>query len=1126
MALKRATHTLALLFLAITLQATTHAAAADGPVSPDFDGWIEKLSGDDFDDRAEAAGKLAAQGEAARPALVRALASNDVETRAAATRLLGLLFHSGARVMAFDRNGKPVDGAEATVSVWDTSDRYQQSNRTIPPLKLEADGTAEIEDLKPGTSTFSFNWQKCWVAGEVSYNGTSYSSLVANVRGGKMPLLFSLSKGGSVKGSVRDKDGKPVKDAEFVLYSATYFNADLLDARGENQSMRPIATGTTDVAGDVLIEGVGDGVYICAAWSNGGMPIEGATIRVREKQTTVASAVTVSTALPGKCTFTLRGIAEPKTAEEVQAAKPQIKAKPDDPKKPNPSEVEPKKEAVDPKIPVLLKNVKVFVEEDFLYDGPEGERRQRKVQAEKIRNNRFRQKPQNETDENGRITLDNLRAGKHRVTIKSPGNAPKTLTVEIPPGGKADLDEVALDVGGTIAFKANAANGKSISDITAFPIPEDETAQADVPQEVLGYIRGLNTFDEARNLMTYQRRMMGRRSGESDEPKDITVKNLTSGKYALLVFRQLPARIQQVFLICGISVEAGKITELPPMIFPTLSAAAKAADPTFLKGKVIGAAGEALSHSTVYYQMANGGSTGTNLNADGTFQIHNGGLGFGGTIRIKVPGYKNAEFDCSAPGVDTGNIEIKLEKMKYGDLRMRIVDEAGKPIPGASVDSAPTVNYNYFYNYYRRFKSLKKASDAKGEVLLAGMSVGLRRILVVRDGYYLADPVRVSILPDTETQVVVMMRKGLTVSGKLNAPAGAGMENAVVTLRRTRDSAAFTVSAGVSGEFSIGGLAPDNYVLTAEAPLLSVRAPRELELIGESKTDMNLELVKKGGCAVQLDPALKGRMAYLYDKDIADKRSRNAAASLGYAGFSYIDAEGKAEFWGVKPGVYRAYVALENRRTGNAAKKDAEKFASRVECNSYSDPFEIKEPKLFSELKLEDAAKLSFPDTSASATVKFVFRKSAVDSNGKNAGVQTNVTLTIKGEHCSGLYNYYQRPRNQAGGSANKLRVIGVLPPFLAPASISSMTLISGLVPGKYTIVASSTVYDSMRGSQEQMEDVVAAEFEVKAGERKELGTIVIEPSKTFARNSVMKRAANPDTDSPPDEDMDAAFEP
>lgn len=1131
MALKRARHALILLFLSILIPAVAHAAAAGVPVStPDFDSLIEKLSGEDFDDRAEAAGKLAAQGEAARPALEKALASNDVETRAAAARLLGLLIRSGARVMAFDRNGKPVDGAEATINVWDSSDRYQQSNRTIPPLKLDADGTADIDDLKPGTSTFSFNWQKCWIAGDVSHNGTSYSSLVANVRGGKMPVLFSLSKGGSVKCTIRDKDGKPVKDADFALYTASYFNADLLDARGENQSMRPVANGTSDAAGDVLIEGVGDGVYICAAWSNGGMPIEGATIRVREKQTTVVPAMTVATALPGKCVFALRGIAEPKTAEELQAIRQAVnKAKANDPKKPektDPSEVEAKKDAVDPKTPVLLKNVKIFVEEEFLYEGPDAERKQRKVQAERGRNNRFRQKPQNETDENGAITLENLRAGKHRIMIKCPGNAPKTLIVEIPPGGKADLGEIALDVGGTIAFKANSANGKSISDITAFPIPEDENALCDVSQDVLGYIRGQNTWEEVRNYMTYQRQLMTRRSGETEDREKVSVKNLVPGKYSLLVYRQIQTRVQQVFLICGISVESGKTTELAPMVFPTFSATSKAVDPSYLKGKVIGAPGEALARSTIYYQATNGGSTGTNINADGTFQIHNGGLGYGGTIRIKVPGYKNAEFDCSAPDVDTSKIEIKLEKLKYGDLRMRVVDEAGKPLSGASVDTAPAVNYNYFYNYYRRFKSLKKISDAKGEVQLSGMSAGLRRILVVRDGYYLADPVRVSITPDTETQVTVMMRKGLTVSGKLNAPAGTSLENAVVTLRRTRDTAAFSVSAGASGEFSIGGLAPDNYILSADAPLLSAKAPRELELIGESKTDMNLELVKKGGCAVQLDAALKGRMAYLYDKDIAEKRSRHASASLGYVGFSYIDAEGKAEFWGVKPGMYRTYVASENRRTGNAAKKDAEKFAGRVDCNSYSEPFEVKEPKLFSELKLEDAEKLSFPDTSASATAKFVFRKSTVDPSGKNTNVQLNVTLTIKGEQCSGQYNYYQRARNQSNTSTSKLRVIGVLPPFLAPASISSTTLISGLVPGKYTIVASASAYDSMRGSQEQMEDVVAAEFEVKAGERKELGTIVIEPSKTLARNTVLKRAANFDTDSPSDEDLDAAFEP
>ena len=56
---------------------------------------------------------------------------------------------------------------------------------------------------------------------------------------------------------------------------------------------------------------------------------------------------------------------------------------------------------------------------------------------------------------------------------------------------------------------------------------------------------------------------------------------------------------------------------------------------------------------------------------------------------------------------------------------------------------------------------------------------------------------------------------------------------------------------------------------------------------------------------------------------------------------------------------------------------------------------------------------------------------------------------------------------------------------------------------------------------------MIAAEFEVKAGESKDLGTILIEPSKTIVRETVGRFRVTQDSgDQAAEEDMDPIFEP
>jgi hypothetical protein len=506
------------------------------------------------------------------------------------------------------------------------------------------------------------------------------------------------------------------------------------------------------------------------------------------------------------------------------------------------------------------------------------------------------------------------------------------------------------------------------------------------------------------------------------------------------------------------------------------------------------------------------------------------GVGVGGVIHVKAPGYKQAELDCSAPGVDLSNVEIKLERLRYGDLRLKLLDEDGKPLPGATVDPAPYQNNNNYYYYVRRMQSAKKVSDAKGEVQFSGLSTGPRRINVIRDGYYLSDPARVVILPDAEATLTLMLRKGLAISGKLTGPAGEDFTRTVVSIRRVRDSSICTCAANAAGEFFVGGLAPDNYVLTADSPMSTLRAYQEIELTGESRTGLALELVPKGGIMVKLDKEMKGRMVYLQDKEIDKRKTPGIAGTSMNAAvrsYAYVDAEGLAEFWNVRPGHYRISAPANTRTVNVPDDKDTEKYASRVSCGTFSDVFEVKEPRKLTDMTAQNAISVNFPVSSASAVAKFVFRSSTPTATSPYQ--QFTQYLLIKGELCTGQYARSQRrtPTQGGGVGGSRLQVIGTLPAYLAPAATGTQTLIQNLVPGKYKILTYTYVYDNNRGTQEQTEEAEVAEFQVAAGERKSLGVIVIEPSKSAPR-AITSRPARQysEAETPTDEDLEPAFEP
>lgn len=1221
-------------------------AAAEHPAGA-AEAWARKLSDDDFDVRAAASEKLAALGEAARPALEAAARSMDLEARQSAAKLLAQLSRSELLYRLFDRSGKPASGVEMNLEIYDYNDRYSGGNQQQQSRHVTTDaaGTARVSGLMPALYSVNTNMVKCWPASESYSNSVNGGAFYLNLqlRGQSFPKLVTVTRGGALRGKILDKDGKPLKDATLELYHCAYFNPRMFEgaANDEMNANRQSAGSTVSGAdGAAVLDAVGDGVYHAVATMSGYAPTLGPLVRVREGQTVEVPPLTLLARPDGKYSFVLKGV--PLTPEELaesstdstfknkrqeverlrttvkaaetslekiaqdakardEAAKkaadvPKDSAKTADVKdeaalkkikaeeavakaklasepmrkKNLESSIERNKTRIklldeelakivadkqkeeaskgakkDAAVPDALKHVKLFLETDYLFEGPDGAQRNRSHMIQRMQRMRWNRTPQSDTGDEGKVETDNLRPGKYRVRIKAEQYAPRTLEVAIAPGANVNLGDIVLDHGGSVAGKALGVNGQSATDLLFYPILEDPLTVAEMPQEVLGYIQGTNTWDEARSYLNWQRQQDGNaRYTDPKNPEKYLLKNLAPGTYSLLIACLSNARFEQSFLVCGVKIEAGKTTELEPLKFTTSATAPVNVDNQMIKGKVTGGANDIYTRGVVYYQYG-GGTSSTSVSSDGSFNIYTGNATLGGTLRVKVPGFKMAEVDCSKAGTDYNNIQIALEKVRYGKLRVKVLDDQGHILTGVNVDPSPTSNNNNNYNYYnRQAPRHPEETNAQGEACFSGLSIGARTIEAKKEGYFHADPIAATVQPDVETLLSVTLRRGFSIRGKVLPPPGRELDAArsVVSIQDKKTSVQLSAGVNAAGEFEFSGLQPDKYAISAESVLAQSLYGDTADLSNASIENAKIELHDIGALALQLDPRIKGCAVSLIDKlthdNLASKDTASSFAGRTRPGASaYADESGRAEFWGVLSGEY--YIFIQNRQAMYNQSYDEDTdagYTRKIKCDQYAGPFNFDPAKNIAAMLNDAPRKIDLPEPTASATVRFEFAAPAPqESEGRGQqerNQQRQFYVLVNGEHSR--CQYTPAPRN--GNIARSLRrgagmhdllvqVVGEKPAYLKPLD-GGMTLIQDLLPGKYNIKMYSYFYSNVTGRQMQSPKQQVAEFEVKAGERKELGTIKITPQKETLDMNQGQRVYNNSGMPAMEEDMEEAFEP
>jgi protocatechuate 3,4-dioxygenase beta subunit len=810
----------------------------------DVEALVRQLRDDDYDTRQAAAGKLAAIGEAARAALETAAASQDPEWRKAALKVLGKLDVASITILAFDRDGKPASGAQAGASFF-----LLPPGAPIPKqgqtVTIGNDGAASIGALTPGDTTLELRWQRWSVVPEGKPYGPQH------VQRGANPEFVRLADGGTLTFRVKDTEGRAVKGAQvYSLPSQLALSPELLDVQVawlRSRVLASIQAAESDIDG-VVKAGVPQGLYQCLVVHDDDDPCLAGSFRMDEGATVELATVVLTKAGKGKLAFTLM----------------QADGKP-------------------------LRKSHINADVERVYEGPKAAELARRARAIK-----WRSKPGDapRTDDAGRLTLDGLAPGKYRLKVSEGG-------VLWDAGEWVVAGEQTTDAGTLKPSPAGSIKGKVVN--RGGGGIERYAVQAVLAQTLAETLEG-SAFPDW-NII---RECFARGSQcASEQGGAYELRGLPPGTYAVAVMA--PANDEPPVLICGLDVAVGKSAAAPDAVFS--AAPVPAAGGAAVKGTVSGPDGNPAAGARASLFLAAGGQRSAECNAQGAFAVDTGGASCAGAhLVVKMPGCQPASVDLGAPTVKLDALDIRLEAQRFGAVRVRVVDEGGKPLSHASVVAYWIRRVGDINIANPSFALRKVMTNADGQARLTGLAAGERRLAVQCDGYYVAGEPKVTVVADADAEAVVPMARGIAIAGRVEWPEGCGHTNTVVTLfdgRRT------TQLAKEDGSFDFGAFAPGDYYVSAAAPGLIVAEHAHIRLAPDTAApELRLKLVRPAGVVV--DSGLDGATVTLVPKGRAEQSLVSRTVAWADMVLSErADAAGRAKFWGLPAGDYDALVAPE-----------------------------------------------------------------------------------------------------------------------------------------------------------------------------------------------------------------------
>lgn len=1010
-------HSHARLPLCLLLAALTCAFCGRGLVAEEApDALVVQLSGDDFDSRQTAEDKLKALGESARPALEKALKADDPDIRQVAAKLLVNLKKATIRICAFDRDGKPAAGAEADVRHGD----MQQINSGVDSntaITLNAGGGAEVV-LQPSNPVSLYVTWKNWFNA-----GTLPSTWPIFLSSGVNPLVYTLSRPGSVRVRVNDDAGKPLKDARVSLYTGTRLEPELIDLQLQRwgQQNIPLTANTADT-GVATVENVPEGVYQIIVRAEGyGTRLLPLT-RVREAAVADAGAVALSPSVPGKVQFTLKRASG-----------------------------------------ASLSGKTVEYTLDPVFEGQRAAELRKTLNVMKVWNGRNRQQTP-AADASGKVVIDTVAPGKYELQVRCEQGAPQRFPVfTLESGQTVDLGEKVEIAGGTIKGKATPPDGKSTAYVYVSAVPEQDVI--DSLQE-----NHLADWRYARQDSVSISRVNSQANGAYE------LKDIAPGRYTVVVSSQFGASTY----IFGVEVESGKTVEIPDV---AVGAAGQSLD---IRGRVTFSDGKPAAGANVWLSFVNQNTWTATCDGDGAFKFQTPANTQGAPIRLGVrcADCKPYLIDLTHTDVKLESLTVQLEKQRFGDARVKIVDEAGAPLAGVSVGTS-TLN------------APRRKTNKDGEVDLTGLAIGSRLLTVDCEGYFVHEP-RITVDADSVCHPTIVMKKGFELKGSVAIPAGVSRETVVVVISGPQTQ---VLQPDAEGQFKFQGLTPGEYLVSANAPAHIALQQARVVLKPEQQriSEVRLELVHASGIAIQIGADFEGCNATLRVGD----HDKKADDGLGYerigSANALVDAGGRVEFWGVAPGDYELLVTPP-QRTYNY-------YGRTVKVGTLTrllHEIRVGELKTLADLKTAPVLERKIESSSGS-----IVGRLALDSAPGGAASNGNFALTITGPAATSMVAFTYPHDFQ--GAAGKVLFTGDVPFGLKPPD-QGMFIARNLPAGEYTVQADLHMYrtrtvrtgrnsytSSMMPESEKRIPQTLTTFTLKDGESLDLGALTFAVSKEIS---------------------------
>ena len=1029
-------------------------AWGEEPATQSNEKLLELLQNGNFDERQDAERTLLGRGDAVRPLLEQTIrTTDDLDVRAAISRILENMYQSSLLVDLYDRDAQPL--ATQKVILYSTNAQVviRAGNNGQKSYETNESGRISITGLKPGLQSLNFqlpeldqypNYRQYWL------------------RTGINRILMVASRRGTISGVIVDgATGKPLENAEIKLIPDNGYAPFGQDWQGI-KDWGGVPTTSTKANGEFTIEKVPLTPHLLFINHDDFQLAEPLTVRASEGEDVKLDApikLTAKSQLQGTLKIKLLGT----------DGKPFAKSK------------------------VGIKLIKIGDDTGLTIN--------EMMQRGMIRNRMMgRGNPlDQETTEDGTLELKYTPPGTYRISLEPETGATLELSnVEIKAGVTKELDKQQFPAGGMIMGEIKNDQGKGVEYMRVFALRSDDPlaqAIASDPDASLGYVYMLQNRG---NKPNQQQNMNTNKDGHFE------IKELSPGSY-FIICQGFDNHARFWFQ----SVEKSTVKDNETLDYGTLTVKqdqATGGENFDIKGQVVLPDGTPAQNVNVNMTFGNG-SWGTRSGQNGQFQFaqRNSQQGKPDRIIFTLAGYKVQTVDLKARKSEWNNLTVKMEKLEYGSLTIKLTDPSGKPLANALLTPAGKPVRN---NYYYRGNPVTPppSTNAEGIARIKGLAPGKRSFKVQLDGYYLEKNLDLTIEANKELNLEVALKPGLELSGTLELPAGSKPELAMVTATgldpidpRIGVSSCRVATVDAQGHFSFTGLPAEPVELSATYPGLV--AERSATPFSPPLKTATLKMQKAGG--LKLDLGLSGRHAVLNwgqtEADILDSFFMASDTSMlqqrkksGEAGGTNCDRNGKLEVFGLQPGFMNLLLSqggLSRQMNRNGLSATAMFSLNKVEVKSVDGGLKG--------FKTVPYAKVDVPNFNASGHGKIAFKNAE-----KLADSIQNGQLQIMLAGPQGLAQLYY-PLNQRNQYQRLAIIIGQPPAGCKlPEENRDVIRFTNLPAGEYKVYGRLQYWNI--GQSENMQFVLNEKdkplktITLNADQDVDLGTLTFEIPQAF----------------------------